>query len=53
MIRLTVVAAILSLVSFFASAQLYTGMSGLIHVPSAEMFEAGEAQIGAYYMNRF
>lgn len=52
MIKLTVIAAILSLVSFFASAQLYTGMSGLIHVPSAEMFEAGEAQIGAYYMNR-
>ena len=33
------------------SAQLYTGMSGMIHVPDAEMFDEGEAQIGAYYMN--
>ncbi len=31
-------------------AQLYTGMSGLINTPSAEMFDAGEVQIGGYYM---
>lgn len=35
-----------------AAAQQYTGMSGLIHVPSAEMDAAGEARIGAHFLNR-
>lgn len=34
------------------SAQLYTGLSGLIHTPSAEMNEEGTARIGGYYMNK-
>lgn len=34
------------------SAQQYTSMSGLIHVPSAEMDEAGEARIGVHFLNR-
>lgn len=29
-------------------AQQYTGMSGLIHVPSADMDEVGVARIGAH-----
>lgn len=33
-------------------AQLYTGLSGLIHVPSAEMNPEGTARIGGYYMDR-
>lgn len=32
-------------------AQQYTGMSGLIHVPSAEMDNAGDARIGAHFLN--
>lgn len=35
-----------------AEAQQYTGMSGLIHVPSAEMDSAGVARIGAHFLNR-
>lgn len=35
-----------------ASAQMYTGMSGLIHVPSAEMNDEGEARIGAHFLNK-
>lgn len=33
-------------------AQLYTGMSGLIHVPSAEMHKEGDVRIGMYFMNK-
>ena len=33
-------------------AQLYTGMSGLIKNPSADMNETGEAVIAAYFLNR-
>lgn len=33
-------------------AQQYTGMSGLIHVPSAEMDRAGEARVGLHFLNK-
>ncbi len=33
-------------------AQQYTGMSGLIHVPSADMDEAGVARIGGHFLNK-
>ena len=36
----------------FGFAQQYTGVSGLIHVPSAEMNRAGDARIGAHFINR-
>lgn len=39
-------------VAFNSSAQLYTGMSGLIKNPSADMNQQGEAVIAAYFMNR-
>ncbi|MDL2255769.1 YjbH domain-containing protein [Parabacteroides sp. OttesenSCG-928-G06] len=32
-------------------AQQYTGMTGLIHTPSAEMNDAGTARIGAHFLN--
>ena len=35
-----------------AVAQQYTGMSGLIHVPSADMGEEGEARAGVHFLNR-
>lgn len=33
-------------------AQQYTGLEGLIHVPSAEMDSAGTARIGGHFLNR-
>ena len=33
-------------------AQQYTGMSGLIHVPSADMDKAGAARVGVHFLNR-
>lgn len=36
-----------------AYGQQYTGMSGLINVPSADMDPAGEARIGAHFLNRY
>jgi hypothetical protein len=35
-----------------AWSQQYTGMSGLIHVPSAEMDSAGDARLGAHFLNK-
>lgn len=37
---------------FPVSAQQYTSMSGLIHVPSADMDDAGEARIGGHFLNK-
>ena len=33
-------------------AQQYTGISGLIHIPSAEMNHEGDAFIGAHFLNK-
>lgn len=33
-------------------AQQYTGMSGLIHVPSADMDKEGDARLGVHFLNR-
>lgn len=33
-------------------AQQYLGMSGLVHVPSAEMNRAGDARIGVHFLNK-
>lgn len=38
--------------AFSARAQLYTGMSGLIKNPSADMNPEGEAVIASYFLNR-
>lgn len=48
--KLTALLVVLSVMT--AQAQMYTGMSGLINVPSAEMFESGEVHIGGYFMNK-
>ena len=32
-------------------AQLYTGLTGLIHAPSAEMNAEGTARIGGYFLS--
>ena len=44
---------ILLLVPLSAPAQLYTGLSGLLHTPSADMLPQGTARVGGYYMNRY
>lgn len=36
----------------FLPAQQYIGMSGMIHVPTAEMNREGTARIGAHFLNR-
>lgn len=33
-------------------AQFYTGMSGLIHTPSADMNRSGDFRIGGYFLNK-
>ena len=33
------------------AAQEYAGITGMVHVPTAEMASAGEARIGAYFLN--
>ena len=38
--------------SSLAFAQQYTGMSGLIHVPTADMNDMGEARIGGHFLNK-
>ena len=39
-------------VALNGQAQQYTGMTGLLHTPSAEMNEAGTARIGGHFLNR-
>ncbi|MDO5525394.1 MAG: YjbH domain-containing protein [Prevotella sp.] len=41
-----------TLLSMPIRAQLYTGTSGLINTPSADMNEEGTALIGSYFMNK-
>ena len=38
--------------SVCAFSQQYTGMNGLIHVPSADMDQAGDFRIGTHYLNK-
>lgn len=42
----------LASLSLRLSAQQYTGMTGLIHVPSAEMNKEGDARIGVHFINK-
>lgn len=44
--------AVLWLLPARGYAQQYTGLSGLIHVPSAEMNHEGDAFLGIHYMNK-
>lgn len=50
--RLMLLLLVFFLIFCPAAAQQYTGMSGLIHVPSADMDAAGEARIGAHFLNK-
>ena len=34
-----------------ASAQEYTGITGMMHVPTAEMAPVGTARVGAFFLN--
>lgn len=49
--RILFIGILLSLV-VIVSAQQYTGMTGLIHSPSADMNEKGNAQVGIHFMNK-
>ncbi len=46
-----ILAALAVGVATAAQAQLYTGLSGLIHTPSADMNETGDVRIGGYFLN--
>lgn len=50
-LRHILVMTVFVMLPVLASAQQYTGMSGLIHVPSADMDSAGDARIGAHYLD--
>lgn len=45
-------AFLLLLLPLMIHAQQYSGMTGLVHVPSAEMDSTGDARIGAHYLDR-
>ena len=40
--------ALCALCAFASRAQQYTGMSGMLHIPSAEMHDEGDARIWSY-----
>lgn len=44
--------ALCALCAFASRAQQYTGMSGMLHIPSAEMHDEGDARIGAHFINK-
>lgn len=44
--------AIFALMSLTGRAQQYTGISGLIHVPSADMHHEGDACLGTHFLNK-
>ena len=52
--RINVIIAIIAwgFLPFLGNAQQYTGISGLIHIPSAEMNHEGDAFIGAHFLNK-
>lgn len=43
---------LLMVASFAASGQQYTGLSGMMHVPTGEMGKEGEAHVGTHFLNR-
>lgn len=51
-LRKVLLLASLVVLPLLGFAQQYTGMSGLIHVPSADMDKAGVARVGAHFLNR-
>lgn len=51
-LRFLLLGGLLWLGASFVFAQQYTGMSGLIHVPSADMDDAGEVRIGGHFLNK-
>ena len=51
-IVLYVMLAVWWLVPAAGYAQQYTGLSGLLHVPSAEMNHEGDAFIGLHFLNK-
>ena len=42
----------LGLLPLAGKAQQYTGISGLIHVPSADMHQEGDARLGIHYLSK-
>lgn len=51
-LRMTVLWLLVLALPLGAAGQQYTGMSGLIHTPSADMDPEGVARIGGHFLNR-
>ena len=47
-----IMAGLLTLLSMSVQSQQYTGLTGLIHTPSAEMNFEGNVRIGTHYMDK-
>ncbi len=47
-----ILTSLLTLLSAVGHAQQYTGTSGFLHIPSAEMNHEGDAHIGAHFLNK-
>ena len=47
-----IIAGLLTLLSMSVQSQQYTGLTGLIHTPSAEMNFEGNVRIGTHYMDK-
>lgn len=50
--RIKIILLFLMLGSIAVFAQQYTGMNGLIHVPSADMDDEGSIRIGTHFLNK-
>lgn len=47
-----ILVGMLALLTTAGNAQQYTGISGFLHIPSAEMNHEGDAHIGAHFLNK-
>lgn len=52
MIRRLCFLTVAMLLTFAAAAQQWTGTSGLLHVPSADMSAVGELRVGGHFLNK-
>ena len=51
-LKIIIVFIVLGVSPLWGNAQQYTGISGLIHIPSAEMNHEGDAFIGGHFLNK-
>lgn len=47
-----IIVALFCLIPFWGFSQQYTGIEGLLHTPSAEMHQEGDARLGGHFLNK-